>query len=77
MPEGLDSIELYQEALKHGIGITPGAVFSASGRYSNCIRINCGLPWTRDVELGIERLGELARTLTVSANKLDAQGRKR
>lgn len=63
MPEGVDSIELYQEALKHGIGITPGAVFSASGRYRNCIRINCGMPWTREVELGIERLGELARKL--------------
>ena len=66
MPESVDSIDLYQEALKYGIGITPGAMFSASGRYRNCLRLNCGMPWSREVELGIERLGELARKLASS-----------
>lgn len=63
MPERVDSIGLYEQALKHGIGIAPGAMFSASGRYRNCIRINCGMPWSEEVERAVARLGELAREL--------------
>jgi DNA-binding transcriptional MocR family regulator len=60
MPEGVDSIELYQRALKERIGLAPGPMFSASSRYANCIRINCGLPWSERIEGALARVGELA-----------------
>jgi DNA-binding transcriptional MocR family regulator len=39
-------------------------MFSASGRYRNCMRLNCGVPWSAPLERGLARLGALARDLT-------------
>ena len=64
MPEGVDSIEMQQQAMRHGIGISPGAIYSASMRYRNCLRLNCALPWTRETEAAIETLGEIAKKLS-------------
>ena len=61
MPEGVDSVEIYEHALKEGIGVAPGPMFSASSRYRNCMRINCGLPWSEKTERALARIGELAR----------------
>jgi DNA-binding transcriptional MocR family regulator len=61
MPEGVDSVALYEAALKEGIGLAPGPMFSASGRYRNCLRFNCGLPWSAQLERAVARLGVLAR----------------
>ena len=61
MPEGADSIAIYEQALKEGIGIAPGPLFSASGRYRNCMRINCGVAWSQRTEQALARVGELAR----------------
>ena len=60
MPEGTDSVRLYHGALKHGIGITPGAIFSLSDKYRNCIRLSSAF-WDEDSQRGgVETLGRLA-----------------
>jgi DNA-binding transcriptional MocR family regulator len=63
MPEGVDGTELQQQALRHGIGVSPGAIYSATPRYRHCLRINCGLKWTPESEAAIMLLGELATKL--------------
>jgi DNA-binding transcriptional MocR family regulator len=68
MPEAVDAVELYEQALRHGVGFCPGALFSATGRYGNCLRINCGAAWSAEVAAGIGRLGELAASLAVRAS---------
>ena len=65
MPEGIDSIELQQQAAKHGIGLSPGAIYSATLRYRNCLRLNCGVKWSRESETAIETLGEIAKKLAL------------
>lgn len=65
LPEGVDSLRLYREALVERISLIPGPVFSASKRYRNCIRVSCAVPWTPGIEAAIRRVGELAgRQLT-------------
>ena len=59
LPEPLDSVDLHHRAIQRGISICPGIVFSATGKYRNCIRINCGLLWTPQVEQAIPALGKL------------------
>ncbi len=59
LPEKVDSVELHHRAIKSGISICPGIVFSATGKYRNCIRINCGLLWTPQVEQAIPALAKL------------------
>jgi DNA-binding transcriptional MocR family regulator len=59
LPERVDSVDLHQRAIQTGISICPGIVFSATGKYRNCVRLNCGLLWTPQVEQAIPTLGKL------------------
>lgn len=60
MPECVDAFELHRAALAEDISITPGPIFSASGRYGHCIRLNCAVQWSDTVARAIRRVGELA-----------------
>jgi DNA-binding transcriptional MocR family regulator len=44
LPDGYDGVDVQRRAARVGIHILPGAVFSPSGQYANCIRIACGHP---------------------------------
>jgi len=61
LPKEFDSMQLYEEALQHNICIAPGAMFSPSGNYQNCLRLNCGIPWTETVNQAVQKLGYLAK----------------
>jgi DNA-binding transcriptional MocR family regulator len=61
LPGEIDTQALYETANLSGLDFVPGAMFSASGRYRNCLRLNCGYPVTAATEAAIRRLGELAR----------------
>lgn len=60
-PDRFDSLQLYQEALQHDISTAPGPMFSLSGDYHNCLRLNCGIPWTDTVHQAMQKLGYLAK----------------
>ncbi|EDZ95428.1 putative transcriptional regulator, GntR family [Limnospira maxima CS-328] len=34
-------------------------MFSASGNYQNCFRLNCGLLWSPKIDMAMKTLGEL------------------
>ena len=61
LPIGFDAMRLYEEALIHHIGIAPGVMFSPTGNHKNCLRLNCGLPWTNEIERAMQTLGELSK----------------
>lgn len=61
LPEGFNSLFLYETALQHHISIAPGVIFSPSGGYSNCFRLNGGLPWSDQIDRAMQTLGELIR----------------
>jgi DNA-binding transcriptional MocR family regulator len=54
-----DSMLLYHQAFQHKISIAPGAIFSVSGSYQNCFRLNCGIPWSYQLEQAMKTLGRL------------------
>jgi DNA-binding transcriptional MocR family regulator len=56
LPAGIDALELHEQALRRGIVVAPGPLFSARQRFTNFIRISAGMPWT-------ERMGAALRTL--------------
>lgn len=58
LPEGVDSLELYRQALRVGVTLAPGYIFSPSQKFSNFIRLNAAV-WSKEVERAIGRLGEL------------------
>jgi DNA-binding transcriptional MocR family regulator len=61
MPKHVDALALHKKAVTEGIAFVPGQLFSASGQYRNCLRLNCGNPWNEAIDAGIARLGELVR----------------
>ncbi len=66
LPHSIDSVELFFQAQTKGIGIVPGAIFSTQDKFTNYIRLSCGSPWTEDLRLGLETLGEMAEAMTCS-----------
>ena len=62
MPEGFDAFRLYEEALKEGIGIAPGSIFTLGDAYRNCFRLNAAF-WSERVEQALETVGELAENI--------------
>ena len=59
-PPDVDAIQLYRAAAEEHIVIAPGPIFSASGRYENCLRLNVAVEHERDLERAVVRLGILA-----------------
>ncbi|MBP0024846.1 MAG: PLP-dependent aminotransferase family protein, partial [Roseofilum sp. SID2] len=59
LPPHFDAMELFYRAGQHKISISPGIMFSPSGSYGNCFRLNSGLPWSPEIEQAMETLGRL------------------
>jgi DNA-binding transcriptional MocR family regulator len=59
LPRGIDGLTVYRRALGRNISIIPGLVCSNSTQFVNSIQISHGLPFTSDVERGIQVLGEI------------------
>jgi DNA-binding transcriptional MocR family regulator len=59
MPEGCDCIDIFNKALEHNIGVTPGILFSATRRFRNHLRINCGFPWNEANVNALKTLGQI------------------
>lgn len=60
LPAGTDSMELFNSAMEQRISITPGVLFSSSGKYRNFIRLNAGHPWDARIEQAVKTVGRLA-----------------
>lgn len=61
LPGKVDATGLFESARREGVSIAPGPMFSPTGEFRNCIRINCGYPWTPKIERAVEILGGLLR----------------
>ncbi|MBV4535919.1 MULTISPECIES: GntR family transcriptional regulator MpaR [Pseudomonas] len=62
LPEQMDALKLFHLALAQGISIAPGPIFSPTGRFANCIRLNYGSPWADSSEQAMETLGRIVRS---------------
>lgn len=67
LPRHVHTLELLEHALKAGVSFTPGELFSASGKFKNCLRLNCARQWDDSIEEALKRLGELS-TLAVQGD---------
>ena len=63
LPRQINCFEVYTEALEKNIGITPGMLFSATRKFKNYIRLNCGFPWKEDTELALQQLADVIHKL--------------
>ncbi len=68
LPRTVSALELHERAMAEKISIAPGPMFSASQGFQNFIRLNCGHPWSADLERAIGTLGRLVRELSSSGS---------
>lgn len=59
LPAEISSQRVFAAALDEGILVAPGQMFSNSNRFDNYLRLNCGLPYTDEVDAALRRLGQL------------------
>lgn len=60
LPKRVDAVKLFRAALEANISVVPGPIFSATGRFRNCIRISCGYRWSDVIDRALLTLGRLA-----------------
>lgn len=63
MNRKVNAFRLHKRALRYGIGIAPGQIFSSQGRFENCFRISYGAPWSDEIGQGLHTLGKLIRDM--------------
>lgn len=59
LPEGVDSLPLFQAAIAHNISLAPGHMFSSNQQFSNYIRLNVGHVWNEASKQAFRTLGNL------------------
>jgi DNA-binding transcriptional MocR family regulator len=57
----INSFQLFRQAMKYNISITPGQIFSLNGSYSNYIRISFGNRYDNNSEYGLKIVGQLIK----------------
>lgn len=64
LPPQADAMKIYRAALAENISVAPGPMFSARRVFGNCLRINCGHPFTPAIERAIAELGRLSANIS-------------
>jgi DNA-binding transcriptional MocR family regulator len=65
LSKSIDAAQIQDAALRQGIGIAPGEIFSADGKYKNYIRIGYCTLWSTATEKALAKLGSLCSGLSV------------
>lgn len=59
LPHKINTLDYVDAALEAGVSFAPGALFSASGKFNNCLRLNCAVRWDNRVDRGLIALARL------------------
>lgn len=59
LPGQVDTSALMEKAITEGVSFAPGSLFSASGKFANCLRLNCAVKWDNRVEQALVALSRL------------------
>ncbi|HTD02895.1 PLP-dependent aminotransferase family protein [Undibacterium sp.] len=63
LPQQLSSQAVFDAALQQDILVSPGLMFSNSNRFDHFLRINCGLPYSADLDQALRKLGQIVALL--------------
>lgn len=66
LDEAFDTLRLNRHLELQGVQIAVGSIFSASGKYRNCLRINYAPKLTAEIEQAVQRVGETIQMLMLA-----------
>ena len=67
LPESFDTLRLNRALLEQGVQVAVGSIFSASGKYRNCLRMNYAAQPTLAIEAAVRTVGETVVRLLAQA----------
>lgn len=59
LPEARSAQAVFTTALKQGIRVVPGSLFSNAGRFDHFLRLSCGRPFTDEAQRALRQLGQI------------------
>ena len=71
LPEGFDTLKLNRALHDQGVQIAVGSIFSASGKYRNCLRMNYAAKPTAQIEDAVRKVGAAAIQLLAETSELN------
>ncbi|WP_052384016.1 PLP-dependent aminotransferase family protein [Litchfieldella xinjiangensis] len=74
LPAGVDCVRLNERLAPAHIRIAPGSLFSASGKYRHCLRLNYASPMTPRVVDAIRHVGATVTDMVAEAAELAVPG---
>ncbi len=66
LPSNIDSKELFEVCLSEQILIAPGTMFANSNRFKNFVRMNCGWPFSPEIERTFKRIGDICKQMQLA-----------
>lgn len=67
LPAAVDCLRLNEHLAEHRLHVAPGALFSASGKFRQCLRLNYAFTLTPAIEDAVRRVGEAAGAMVEEA----------
>lgn len=67
LPEGFDTLKLNRVLMEQGVQVAVGSIFSASGKYRNCLRMNYAAKPTPQIEEAVRKVGAAASKMLAEA----------
>lgn len=61
LDQGIDTAALYETAIKHKISFAPGRMFTQHNQFNNCMRLNFGLKWDKQLDFDLKKLGQIVK----------------
>ena len=61
MNKKINAFDVFKDALKQNISISPGQIFSTDASFSNYIRISFGIPYSDSLENSLKILGDIVK----------------
>ena len=68
LPEPFDTLRLNRALLDQGVQVAVGSIFSASGKYRHCLRLNFAPAATPAIEAAVRTVGETATRVLAQMN---------
>lgn len=68
LDEDFDTLRLNRYLEQQGVQIAVGSIFSASGKYRNCLRINYAPKLTAEIEHAVQRVGATIQKLMLATS---------
>lgn len=63
LDEKINTVDLFETAIKRKISIAPGRMFTLQDQYYNCMRLSYALKWTPILDRRLKELGVMIRNM--------------